>query len=117
MLIRVCVVVAVAVSDMVIALPIATTVVPDGTPVPVIGCPTVMPLMLDGAVMLALPLVRMPKKVVWLVAVAGAEMTMLVPLEDTTVAFEGMPVPLIAAPFTILVRADTPVMVVLPLVT
>ena len=41
---------------------------------------------------------------------------MLVPLEDTTVVFAGMPVPLIAAPFTILVRADTPVMVMLPLV-
>ena len=68
--------------DMVIALPIAEMVVPDWTPVPVevIGCPTTSPLVLDTDVMLELPLVRRPEKVVWLVAVAGRDKTMVVPL-------------------------------------
>jgi hypothetical protein len=73
-------VVAAALFDMVITLPIAEIVVPDGTPVPVevIGCPTTSPLVLDTDVMLGLPLVRRPENVVTLVAVAGRDMTMVV---------------------------------------
>ena len=67
---------------MVVALAIAEIVVPAWTPAPVevIGCPTTSPLVLDTDVMLELPLVRRPENVVWLVAVAGRDRTMLVPL-------------------------------------
>jgi hypothetical protein len=55
-------VVTVAVFDMVTALPITETVVPDWTPEPVevIGCPTISELALVTDVMLALPAVRRP---------------------------------------------------------
>jgi hypothetical protein len=118
--ITVCVVVAVALFDMVIALPIAEIVVPDGRAAPevaVIGCPTISPLVVDTDVMLVLPAVRRPESVTWLVAVAAVVgvMTMLVPLADTTVALAGMPVPLIGSPAKIPLTLDTPVMVLLPL--
>ena len=106
-------VVAVAVFDMVIALPIAEMVVPAWTFGPVIGWPTMSPLVLDTDVMLVLPLVVRPKNDTWLVTVAAAEMTMFVPTAETTVAVEGMPVPLIGCPATMPVTLDTPVIVVL----
>jgi hypothetical protein len=49
-----------------------------------------------------------------LVPLAAFDITMVVPLDEKTVAPDGMPLPPISRPFVTPVRLDTPVMIVLP---
>ena len=99
---------------------IEVTVVPAGMPVPEISWPVEIPVRLDTDVMDVLPEVTMPVGVTVLaavVAVALADITMVVPLAETTIAPDGMPVPPISWPGVTPVRLATAVMFALPVVT
>jgi hypothetical protein len=93
------------------------TVAPEAMPVPVRARPVVIPLRLDTPVMFKLPEMTMPVNELVLLAVAAADSVMVVPLDDAMVAPEGMPVPEMGCPFTRLAMLDTPVMLLLPVVT
>lgn len=112
---------AVAAFEITMVLPLdETTMVPSGMPVPVMSWPFVTPVRLDTPVMFVLPEVTMPVGVTVLaatVAVAAADMTMVVPLAETTMAPAAMPVPAISSPAVTPVRLETPVIDVLPEVT
>jgi len=94
-----------------------TTVVPNGMPVPEMDCPATTPVRLDTDVTDVLPAVTMPVGEIVLLAVAAFDITIVVPLDETTVVPVGMPVPERTWPFITEVRLDTPVMDVLPEVT
>jgi hypothetical protein len=98
-------------------------VVLPGMPVPDMGWPTTnCPVRFDSPVMFALPEATIPLTVPVLVPLALFDITMValgaVPLDETTVVPEGMPVaPEMGWPTAIPVRLDTAVMLVLPVVT
>jgi hypothetical protein len=112
---------AVAAFEITMVVPVAeTTVVPAGMPVPEISWPAVTPVRLDTPVMDELPELTMPVGVTVLaatVAVALADITMVVPVAETTMAPAGMPVPAISWPAVTPVMLGTAEMVALPEVT
>ncbi len=116
------------------------TVAPVAMPVPVRAKPVIIPLRLDTAVMFKLPEVTTPVNelvplavaavdsvivllltvrvsAVTLEAVAAADITMVVPLAETTAVDNGMPTPEINRPAVTPVMLETPVTDVLPRVT
>jgi hypothetical protein len=124
-------VVVAAFDIMMVLVPLTeTTVVPVGMPVPEMTWPASTPLMLDTDVMDVLPEVTKPvielpvvfeavaladkTIVLTLVTRAGSDITMVVPLDETTVTPDRMPLPAISRPFLTPTRLDTEVMDVLP---
>jgi len=94
----------------------ARTMVPAGMPTPEIIWLTSTPLRLDTPVTIVLPEVTMPVGVTELVvAVALLDITMEVPLAETTATPAGMPAPEISWPGVTPVRLDTDERVELPL--
>lgn len=117
----------VAAVPIVIVLPMFVMYVPAGMPVPVARltiCPTASPEVLATGVMIELPLVRMPVNKTVDVETAFADIVIVVgtPVPAvTTVMFVaglvGMPAPVMGCPIVRPEMLDTPVMVLLPLVT
>jgi len=119
---------AVAFADIVILVPMAVMVVAGlaGMPTPVRGCPTASPVVLDTGVRVVLPLVRMPTNEIEPVAVAFADIVIVVPLAAAMVVLAGMAprtCPAIAVvdvvmgcPTTNPETLDTPVMELVPAV-
>jgi hypothetical protein len=120
--------VAVAAADIVIVVPlIAAMVAPVAMPLPERGCPTASPTRLDTDVRRVLPEVALavnevvkglPVLVrvsgVAMVAVAGCDSVIVVPLNAAMVVPVGMPVPTTVCPNASPVRLDTDVRRVLP---
>ena len=118
--------VAVAAFDIVILVPMAVMVVPEGMPAPLMTCRVASPVVLVTGVRVVLPLVTMPVIVTVPVAAAACDMVIVVPLAAVMVVPAGMTPrtcpetavvdDVMGCPTTNPVRLDTPVMEVLPAV-
>jgi hypothetical protein len=106
---------AVAFADMVIVFPLAAEmVVPDGIPVPVIGCPTTTPVKLDTFATVGLPEVTMPVGATVVEAEALFEMVSVLLPTAVMYVLAGMLVPVMGCPTANPETLDMVFRVVLP---